>query len=89
LRRAPCAYPRGKTAGYYGAQTKAACCANRKEQKPVYRAIYAEVNARLQAEAMRFGEITFLSDTEAANASRTNDENLDRPWQLWKKKIRS
>lgn len=54
----------------------------------VFRAIYAELNARVQAEAMRFGEITFLNDAEAANASKTNDENLDRPWQLWKKKLR-
>ena len=54
----------------------------------VYRAIYAEVNARLQAEAMRFGEITFLNDAEAANASKANDENLDRPWELWKNKSR-
>jgi HCOMODA/2-hydroxy-3-carboxy-muconic semialdehyde decarboxylase len=54
----------------------------------VYRAIYAEVNARVQTEAMRFGEITFLNDAEAANASKTNDGNLDRPWQLWKKKAR-
>ena len=54
----------------------------------VYRAIYAEANARLQTEAMRFGKITFLNDAEAANASKTNDGNLDRPWQLWKKKVR-
>jgi ribulose-5-phosphate 4-epimerase/fuculose-1-phosphate aldolase len=54
----------------------------------VYRAVYAEVNARLQAEAMRFGDITFLNDAEAANAAATNDGNLDRPWELWKKKVK-
>jgi len=52
----------------------------------VYRAIYAEVNARLQSEAMRLGNITFLNDEEAANASRTNDGVVDRPWELWKKR---
>ena len=31
----------------------------------VYRAIYAEVNARLQAEAARLGSITFLNEQEA------------------------
>ena len=54
----------------------------------VYRAIYAEANARLQLEAMRLGKINFLNADEAANVSRTNDENLDRPWELWKKKVR-
>ena len=52
----------------------------------VYRAIYAEVNARLQSEAMRLGPITFLNEAEAANAARTNDGVIDRPWELWKKR---
>ena len=49
----------------------------------VYRAIYAEVNARLQSEAARLGAINFLNDAEAANAARTNDGVIDRPWELW------
>ena len=53
----------------------------------VYRSIYAEVNARLQSEALRLGEVSFLNDAEAANAAATNDEVLDRPWELWKKRI--
>jgi HCOMODA/2-hydroxy-3-carboxy-muconic semialdehyde decarboxylase len=53
----------------------------------VYRAIYAEVNARLQSEALRLGDITFLNDAEAANAAATNDELLDRPWALWKMRV--
>jgi HCOMODA/2-hydroxy-3-carboxy-muconic semialdehyde decarboxylase len=55
----------------------------------VYRAIYAEVNARLQSEALRLGTITFLNEQEAANASRTNDSVIDRPWGLWKKRAKS
>jgi HCOMODA/2-hydroxy-3-carboxy-muconic semialdehyde decarboxylase len=50
----------------------------------VYRAIYAEVNARLQSEAMRLGKINFLTSGEAAAAAAMNDEHVDRPWQLWK-----
>jgi hypothetical protein len=53
----------------------------------VYRAIYAEVNARLQSEAMRLGEITFLNEREAANATATINGVLDRPWELWKKRV--
>ena len=54
----------------------------------VYRAIYAEVNARLQSEALRLGTITFLNEQEAANASRTNDSVIDRPWGLWKARVK-
>jgi len=54
----------------------------------VYRAIYAEVNARLQSEAVRLGTITFLNEQEAANASRTNDGVIDRPWGLWKARVK-
>jgi HCOMODA/2-hydroxy-3-carboxy-muconic semialdehyde decarboxylase len=54
----------------------------------VYRAVYAEVNARLQSEAMRLGTITFLNEQEAANASRTNDSVIDRPWELWRKRAK-
>jgi HCOMODA/2-hydroxy-3-carboxy-muconic semialdehyde decarboxylase len=50
----------------------------------VYRAIYAEVNAALQSDAMRLGDINFLTPAEAAAAALMNDEHLDRPWQLWK-----
>src|SRR5688572_23855553 len=52
----------------------------------VYRAIYAEVNARLQSEAVRLGEVTFLNEREAASAMETNNQVVDRPWDLWKKR---
>ena len=55
-------------------------------KQAVYRAIYAETNARLQTEAMRFGEINFLTEAEAAATASMNDEHLDRPWQLWKQR---
>ena len=52
----------------------------------VFRAYYAEMNARLQAEAMRLGPVTYLSAEEAAAATRTNDGVLLRAWDLWKRK---
>ncbi|MBI3041910.1 MAG: class II aldolase/adducin family protein [Betaproteobacteria bacterium] len=78
LGRAPFALMRGHGAVAVGGTLKQA----------VYRAIYAEVNARLQAEAMRLGPVTYLNDDEAANASRTNEGVIDRPWELWKKRAR-
>jgi HCOMODA/2-hydroxy-3-carboxy-muconic semialdehyde decarboxylase len=53
----------------------------------VYRAIYAEVNARLQSEASRLGAITFLNEREAANAAETIDGVLERPWELWRQRV--
>lgn len=53
----------------------------------VYRAIYAEVNARLQSEASRLGAITFLNEQEAASATQTIDGVLERPWELWKQRV--
>lgn len=53
----------------------------------VFRAIYTEVNARMESEALRLGGPTFLNDAEAAAAMRTNDGLVDRPWELWKRRV--
>jgi len=55
----------------------------------VFRAYYAEMNARLQAEAMRLGPVTYLSAEEAAAAARTNDGVLARAWELWKRNAKT
>jgi ribulose-5-phosphate 4-epimerase/fuculose-1-phosphate aldolase len=52
-----------------------------------FRAIYTEVNARVQSEALRLGEPTYLNDAEAAAAMKTNDGLVDRPWDLWKRRV--
>jgi HCOMODA/2-hydroxy-3-carboxy-muconic semialdehyde decarboxylase len=52
----------------------------------VFRAIYTEVNARMESEALRLGDPTFLNDAEAAAAAKTNDGLVDRPWELWKRR---
>lgn len=55
-------------------------------QQAVYRAIYMELNARLQAEAMRLGRVTYLTPGEARAGAEVNDRMLHRPWELWKRK---
>jgi HCOMODA/2-hydroxy-3-carboxy-muconic semialdehyde decarboxylase len=52
----------------------------------VFRAVYTEVNARIQADAMKLGIPKFLNAQEAAAAAKTNDALVDRPWALWKQK---
>jgi ribulose-5-phosphate 4-epimerase/fuculose-1-phosphate aldolase len=56
-------------------------------EQAVYRAIYAEVNAKLQMQAMGLGEVTYLNAQEAAKAAATNDTQLARVWELWSKRI--
>jgi len=52
-------------------------------EQAVYRAIYAETNARLQAQALQLGAVTYLNETEAALAAATNDGQVVRTWALW------
>jgi HCOMODA/2-hydroxy-3-carboxy-muconic semialdehyde decarboxylase len=53
----------------------------------VYRAIYTEMNARQQSEAMRLGPVNFLTQGEAANASLGVENDLSKPWEHWKKML--
>jgi ribulose-5-phosphate 4-epimerase/fuculose-1-phosphate aldolase len=54
----------------------------------VFRAVYTEINARLQMEAELLGQgkVVFLSDTEAAASVATNSPLAGRAWDLWKEK---
>ena len=47
-------------------------------RQAVYRAVYAETNARLQMEALRLGEPVYLSHCEAA-AAEAGDGPANRP----------
>lgn len=52
----------------------------------VFRAIYTEVNARMQAEALRLGTPEFLNAEESAAATKANEALVGRPWELWKRR---
>jgi ribulose-5-phosphate 4-epimerase/fuculose-1-phosphate aldolase len=54
----------------------------------VFRAIYTEMNARLQLQATQLeGPIEFLSDEEGRRSTAANRGTLARPWELWKKGV--
>ena len=53
----------------------------------VYRAIYAEVNAKLQIQAAALGPINFLNEEEAALAAASTEGQIERAWNLWKDAI--
>jgi len=50
----------------------------------VYRAVYAELNARYQIEATRMGEVTYLTEAEGRAAVDRVEGQVQRPWDLWK-----
>jgi HCOMODA/2-hydroxy-3-carboxy-muconic semialdehyde decarboxylase len=55
-------------------------------QEAVFRAIYTEMNARLQLQANGLeGPIEFLSDEEGRRSTAANRGTIERPWELWKK----
>jgi ribulose-5-phosphate 4-epimerase/fuculose-1-phosphate aldolase len=56
-------------------------------QVVVYRAIYTQVNARVQAEATKLGAVKFLTPGEAEKAQAVTEGTSGRPWELWKSQV--
>jgi ribulose-5-phosphate 4-epimerase/fuculose-1-phosphate aldolase len=55
-------------------------------QEAVFRAVYTEMNARLQLQATQLeGPIEFLSDEEGRRSTISNRGTIARPWELWKR----
>jgi HCOMODA/2-hydroxy-3-carboxy-muconic semialdehyde decarboxylase len=55
----------------------------------VYRAVYTETNAKLQADALRLGEVKYLTAAEASTCRVNIETQVHRPWELWKARITS
>jgi len=54
----------------------------------VFRGVYTEVNAKLQAQAMALsGNVTYLDPEEAKKAEASVGGTIGRPWELWKRKV--
>ena len=53
----------------------------------VFRSVYTEMNARLQAQAMALGgPVTYLDEEEARRAEASVGGTVPRPWELWRRK---
>jgi ribulose-5-phosphate 4-epimerase/fuculose-1-phosphate aldolase len=50
----------------------------------VFNAVYTEISAALQSEAMRLGAVTYLTREEAEAAAACNAAQIDRSWELWR-----
>ena len=52
-----------------------------------YRAIYTEMNARIQVQAIGLGgSVTYLDPEEGRKIELVIKDTVVRPWELWKKK---
>ena len=52
-------------------------------EQAVYRAIYTEVNARIQLTAGQLGPANFLTEAEAAASDAANQSQIGRAWEFW------
>ncbi len=55
----------------------------------VYRAVYAELNARYQMLASGMGEVNFLTAEEGAACVKRVEGQVRRPWDLWKSEAKA
>ena len=52
-------------------------------KQAVFRAVYTQNNAQIQAAAMALGEVTYLTDAEALAADEANTGQISRAWDFW------
>lgn len=64
-------------------------CVGTSLEQVVSRAIYAEINARIQMQALTLGEVIYLNADEARLAAETCDSQLARSWALWQGRVGS
>ena len=57
-------------------------------KKAVFRTVYAIQNASIQSEAMKMGQVQYLTPGEAANSKETIEKTIGRPWQLWSERVK-
>jgi HCOMODA/2-hydroxy-3-carboxy-muconic semialdehyde decarboxylase len=55
-------------------------------KEAVYNAINTVLNARIEMDALRLGEVTYMSQGESAAVSKLHNASLDRSWQVWLKR---
>jgi ribulose-5-phosphate 4-epimerase/fuculose-1-phosphate aldolase len=56
-------------------------------EQVVYRAVYAEVNASLQMQAMQMGEVEYLTAGEAQHSMQSTEGQVKRAWDLWAQEV--
>jgi ribulose-5-phosphate 4-epimerase/fuculose-1-phosphate aldolase len=54
-----------------------------------FRAVYTQLNADIQLKALAVGDITYLSELEAAAAAENIGGQVNRAWNLWCEEVES
>jgi ribulose-5-phosphate 4-epimerase/fuculose-1-phosphate aldolase len=57
--------------------------------RAVYRAVYAELNARYIVQASSLGEVEYLTEGESAACVSNVEGQVQRPWNLWVEQARA
>jgi ribulose-5-phosphate 4-epimerase/fuculose-1-phosphate aldolase len=57
-------------------------------QQAVFRSVYTELNAQLQAQAIALGKVVYLDSDEAKKTEETMDGVMSRAWELWLRKVK-
>lgn len=58
-------------------------------QRAVYRAVYSELNARYQLQAMQIGEVNYLTPGESRACVENVEGQVQRPWDFWLEQARA
>jgi HCOMODA/2-hydroxy-3-carboxy-muconic semialdehyde decarboxylase len=58
-------------------------------QAAVYQAVYTEINARTQADALRLGTCTYLTGEERKATAATMATQMGRAWNMWRTQARA
>jgi ribulose-5-phosphate 4-epimerase/fuculose-1-phosphate aldolase len=56
-------------------------------KEAVYNAVNTLLAARVQVNAIHLGNVTYLSEGEAAATSTIHGTSLDRSWEIWKRRV--
>jgi HCOMODA/2-hydroxy-3-carboxy-muconic semialdehyde decarboxylase len=61
-------------------------------KQAVFRAVYTQVNAQVESDALKLGEVNFLNAKEAATFveyQKNQKQVIERPWELWKQTVKN
>jgi ribulose-5-phosphate 4-epimerase/fuculose-1-phosphate aldolase len=56
-------------------------------REAVYRGVYADVNAKLQLEAIGMGAVNYLTEAEGRATAASQSTHVGRAWDMWKRKV--
>ena len=58
-------------------------------REAVFRAVYTQLNAELQLNALQLGDVNYLTEGESRTTTTSVGSQVDRAWNLWKREVES